>query len=300
MAQGDLAAALKSFRDSLAIMERLAQSDPSNAGWQRDLSVSYDKVGDVQEAQGDLEAALKSYRDGLAIKRTLAQSDPGNAAWQRDLSVSYKKVGDVQLALGDFAAAMKSAIRQSHHHRAPGAIRSPQRRLAARSVSVVRQGRRRAGGAGRSCGALISFSDSLAISERLAQSDPGNAGWQRDLSVSYTKIGDVQRAQRDLAAALKSYRDSLAIIERLVKSDPGNTGWQRDLTVSYGKLASAYIRSTDLENALAALRKGRAIIDRLVKLSQTNAIWKSDLDWFDSQIAALTKEPTPTGNGGGN
>jgi hypothetical protein len=34
----------------------------------------------------------------------------------------------------------------------------------------------------------------------------GNAGWQRDLSVSHNKIGDVQRAQGDLAAALTSYR----------------------------------------------------------------------------------------------
>ena len=34
--------------DSLAIRDRLAKSDPGNAGWQRDLSVSLDKVGDVQ------------------------------------------------------------------------------------------------------------------------------------------------------------------------------------------------------------------------------------------------------------
>jgi hypothetical protein len=29
------------------------------------------------------------------------------------------------------------------------------------------------------------------ISSRLAKADPGNAGWQRDLSVSYNKVGDV-------------------------------------------------------------------------------------------------------------
>jgi hypothetical protein len=38
-AQGDLPAALKSYRNGLAIAERLAQSDPGNAGWQRDLLV---------------------------------------------------------------------------------------------------------------------------------------------------------------------------------------------------------------------------------------------------------------------
>ena len=37
------------------------------------------------------------------------------------------------------------------------------------------------------------FQASLAICERLAKADPGNAGWQRDLSVSQNKIGDVLR-----------------------------------------------------------------------------------------------------------
>ena len=59
-----------------------------------------------------------------------------------------------------------------------------------------------------------------------ARAVSGNAGWQRDLSVSHNKIGDVQQAQGDLAAALASYQASLAIAERLAKADPGNAGWQ--------------------------------------------------------------------------
>jgi hypothetical protein len=35
----------------------------------------------------------------------------------------------------------------------------------------------------------------LAIAERLAKADPGNADWQRDLSVSHNTIGDVQVEQ---------------------------------------------------------------------------------------------------------
>ena len=64
--------------------------------WQRDLSVSFDRVGNVLVAQGNLPEALKSYRDSLAIRDRLAKSDPGNAGWQRDLSVSYNRIGEVQ------------------------------------------------------------------------------------------------------------------------------------------------------------------------------------------------------------
>ena len=194
-----------SYRDSLAIADRLAQSDPGNAGWRRDLSVSYNKVGDVQVAQGDLAGALTSYRDSLAIRDRLAQSDSGNAGWRRDLSVSHNKVGNVQVAQGDLAGALKS-YRDSLAIGPPGAIRSRQRGLAARSLGVVRQSRRRAGAQGDLAGALNSYRDSLAIIDRLAKSDPGNAGWRRHLSVSYNKIGDVQVAQGDLAGALASYR----------------------------------------------------------------------------------------------
>jgi hypothetical protein len=45
--QGDLAGALKSYEADLAIAERLAKSDLGNAGWQRDLSVSYSKLATV-------------------------------------------------------------------------------------------------------------------------------------------------------------------------------------------------------------------------------------------------------------
>ena len=44
-----------------------------------------------------------------------------------------------------------------------------------------------------------------AIAQGLAKSDPGNAGWQRDLFVSHIKIGDVLRAQGNLPAALDAY-----------------------------------------------------------------------------------------------
>ncbi len=285
VAQGDLAGALNSYRDSLAIADRLAQSDPGKAEWQHDLSVSYDRVGNVQVAQGDLAGALKSYRDSLAIRDRLAQSDPGNAGWQRNLSVSYEKVGDVQVAQGDLAGARKTyrdslAIRDRLAQSDPGKAEW-QHDL---SVSYDRVGNVQVA-QGDLAGALKSYRDSLAIRDRLAQSDPGNAGWQRDLSVSYEKVGDVQVAQGDLAGALKSYRDSLAIRDRLTQSDPSNAGWQRDVAVSHAKLATAFKKSGETPQALDALRQGRDIMARLTALSPTNAEWKGDLTWFEGQLA---------------
>jgi tetratricopeptide (TPR) repeat protein len=90
MAQGDLPEALKWYR--LAVADRLLKSAPENAGWQRDLSVSYDKIGDVLEAGGNLFEALKTYQERHAIRDRLAKADPNNADRQRDLAMSQDRV----------------------------------------------------------------------------------------------------------------------------------------------------------------------------------------------------------------
>jgi tetratricopeptide (TPR) repeat protein len=77
LAQGNLAAALKLFQDSVAIAERLAKADPDNAAWQGDLAISLDKVGDVLTAQGNIAEAAKSYGNSGIIRDRLAALDPG-------------------------------------------------------------------------------------------------------------------------------------------------------------------------------------------------------------------------------
>jgi tetratricopeptide (TPR) repeat protein len=47
VAKGDLAAALQSYKESLAISERLAEADPDNAGWQYDVGTRNERMGDV-------------------------------------------------------------------------------------------------------------------------------------------------------------------------------------------------------------------------------------------------------------
>jgi tetratricopeptide (TPR) repeat protein len=106
--QGNLTEALKTFRDSLTIADRLAKADPGNADWQRNLSIPDERIGDVLVAQGKLAEALASYQDCLDIRERLANADPGNASWQRDLSVSYEKIGEVLLAQGNLAGALQS------------------------------------------------------------------------------------------------------------------------------------------------------------------------------------------------
>ena len=108
LARGDLAEALKSYRDGLAVAERLAAAEPENAAWQHKTTLIFIKVGDVLMAQGNFAEALNSYRDALSLADRCATSDPENADWQRNRSLAYNKTGDALAAGGNLTEALKS------------------------------------------------------------------------------------------------------------------------------------------------------------------------------------------------
>ncbi len=101
-----------------AIREALRPRDPANTEWQRDLSVSQDRIGDVLVAQGDRDGALKAYREGLAIREALTRRDPANTEWQGDLQ-SFR--------------CMKIATHIDDQAAAPGMSRSCARNVARRA-----------------------------------------------------------------------------------------------------------------------------------------------------------------------
>jgi tetratricopeptide (TPR) repeat protein len=285
--RGNLGGALVTYRGAGALADRIAKSDTGNAQWQRDLSVSHERIGDVQMTQGDLAGALASYRNSFAIRDRLAKSDAGNALWQRDLSVAYEKVGDVLRQQGDFAGAITSYL-ESLGIRDRLAKSDPSNPSWQRDLSVAdnKIGDVQAA-QGDPAGALTSYRDSLAIRDRLAKSDPGNATWQRDLSVSFDRVGDVLVAGGDLAGALASYRGGIAMRERLAKSDPSNAAWQRDLSVSHEKVGDALKAQGDLSDAMNFYRDSFAIRERLTKSDPSNAEWQRDLSMSDERLGDI-------------
>jgi hypothetical protein len=89
---GDLATARDHYQASLDIAERLAAADSANSGWQRDLSVSHERLGDVAVDAGDLATARDHYQASLDIRERLAAANPANTGWQRDLGFVRQKI----------------------------------------------------------------------------------------------------------------------------------------------------------------------------------------------------------------
>lgn len=106
-AAGEKSEALDEYETYRKQMEELVKED-ANANWQRDLSLSYNDVGDILNAQGKREEALARYNQGLTIAQTIARQDPSNILRQRHLSSTYQRLGYVQAVLGKTDDALTS------------------------------------------------------------------------------------------------------------------------------------------------------------------------------------------------
>jgi tetratricopeptide (TPR) repeat protein len=274
--RGRLAKALDAYREG----SRAA----SLYGDQRDLSVSHDRIGNVELRLGNVDAALAAYRKSLAIAEALGLHDPANTEWQRDLSVSHNRIGDVELLLGNGDAAL-AAYRKSLAIREALSLRDPANTEWQRDLSISHN---RIGDVelllGNGDAALAAYRRSHANFETLGLRDPANNEWQRDLSVSYTRIGDVELRLGDADAARAAYHNGLTIAEALGLRDPANTEWQRDLSISHNRIGDVELRLGNGDAALDAYRKGLAIAEALSLRDPANTKWQRDLSVSHNRI----------------
>ena len=192
---------MAAYQDSLAIREELA------AQGRRQRRVAARPLGQLRadrrraaERGGISKGAVEGLPGQPRNRRGSPRRDAGNAEWQRDLSVSFNKIGDVQRSTGGLKGALKGLPGPASRSGEKLAARvRTQRRLAARPLGQLpTRSATCSGRGGISKGALQAYRDSLAIAEKLAAQDAGNTDWQRDLSVSFDRIGDVQSARGDL------------------------------------------------------------------------------------------------------
>jgi tetratricopeptide (TPR) repeat protein len=249
IATGNGAAAQTRVQEKLRVAQDRAEADPSNLGFQRDLSVVYERLGDLARVVGDAAAAVHNYNEGLEIRQRLARAEPGNLDFQYGLIVSYIKLGDLAIESGKTAKArvwvmQGLEIAQQLVQADPGNV-DFQRSL---SISYERLGDL-ARAARDAAAARDWYTQGLEIRQRLAQADSGNVQFQRDLSVSYERLGDVAWLDDDLPAAIDYYTRSLQNWERVIAMGSTDLLNQRGPCIPHERLGELALRSGDVDTA---------------------------------------------------
>jgi serine/threonine protein kinase len=255
LSQMDSKSAVESARRLYAraseILQVLVKADPNDAQAKRDLSVSYNRLGDVHLQLGATDKALESYRKDLELSEALAKADPNDAQAKRDLSISYDRLGNVHLQLGATDKALES-YRKGLELREALAKGDPNDAQAKRDLSISYN---KLGDVHRQLGAtdkaLESYRKGLELREALAKSDPTNVKAQEDLSYSYYVIGGALERSKDPAQARVPFEESLAIDRRLSQLLPTSVSARREVAAGCKRLSDLCQRIKDWPAAVS-------------------------------------------------
>ena len=272
--------ALASYNQSLSIGQDAINGGESGPAWQHAVSISYERLGDVLTAQGNLDGALPAYRNSLDIRQKLAAGDPANTGWQRDLSISYERIADTMSARArrdDMIAAAQNSL---EFETQPIVVEQQKRLLA----SIADRSANGPGVDTEFVDAINMYRQGLAIRQQLADRDKSNAQWQRDLSISFVKLGDVLEAQQEHGDALSAYQMSLMVAERLPSSGESNVEWQRDRYVTQERIGDVLVAQGKFDDALALFQLSLTLRRKLTAVDPGNATWQRDLFIIQDKI----------------
>jgi hypothetical protein len=87
--------------DALRDIDRLAEADPTDGQAARDLSISYNKLAQIERAGGHLARAREYLERDLTIARMLADSDTVDLEKQQDVVVSLVDLSTVLVEMGN-------------------------------------------------------------------------------------------------------------------------------------------------------------------------------------------------------
>jgi tetratricopeptide (TPR) repeat protein len=106
--------------------------------------------------------------------------------------------------------------------------------------------------------------------EKLLAVEPHEPRWLRAMIVVRSRVGEIEEAGGNLAAAEEAYRASLAAMERLAAQDRNNSEWQSDLAISLRNVASVTHLQGRYPEAIQLLERAAGIADGLAAKDPSN------------------------------
>ena len=193
LAAGDTSAAMTLFAE---VMER--KTEAGKAALEKGKADLHD-AAEAARHLGSL-AYLDDTKAALEAFRRAAELEPEDT-W------TWIEVARLERQAGNLANGLDAANRAERTARESGDERDESCALNERGDVLVEQG--------NLAQALDSYRASMAIRERLAEADAGNAGWQRDLIVSNVKLAQIAQEKASVEVATNHYVEALRIAEML-------------------------------------------------------------------------------------
>lgn len=170
------------YEEALAIAEALAAETPESLEWQRDLSVSHQKLGMLAADAGNTAVARRHFETSRAIRERLVMLAPDDPTREWDLAGILDRLGELALVNDDLAGAMREFAVLEAIMRRLTAI-EPDNLDWRRDLAVALQ---KLGGtasrAGDTAAAREHLENAIDLLTELTTAVPARIEWQRDLT----------------------------------------------------------------------------------------------------------------------
>jgi eukaryotic-like serine/threonine-protein kinase len=274
---GDIERARTAAMTALSLGRELAARNPEDPKWQRDVSVTLNRLGSIALGSSELAEALKADEEALGIMQRLSERDPTNATWQQELAISLSGIGNVKSQTGDVRGALAAydeglAIIRRLSQRDPANL-PLQREIA---VRLNETGDMKLS-TGDATAAATHYEEGLAITRNLVNQNPGNTQWQRDVFFSLTKIGDLKAQAGHKTAAATSYGEAVEIARRLTVLDPGNPSLLLDIAQGLCKMGDVKLDIADQDARVRLYEQALTILRGLAGRYPDNSAWQREL-----------------------
>ena len=287
MSQGNIPAALESYRAASALDGEIAAHAPADAARRVAYADSLKWIGNAYWYQGDLDRALQKFQQAIELLEKSVAATPADTELAFDLGSARTNAGRVFEARGQFAQA--KALYESVQ-RTFEALRADEPKNV-RWQSELGDAYDNLGKVALEQGQLVqavsAYRDDQRIKATLAAADPKNYDAQENLLVSDAILGRTLALCGAQQAAEHYVREAVSLAKGLVAFDAAQTYWREDLAY-YSQLLGGLLRQRGrLEEAAQVDDEAVRVLDQLVTTDETNARWRRELAVAELEGARL-------------
>jgi tetratricopeptide (TPR) repeat protein len=279
---GDTDGAMKSYRESLTIRERLLAANPTNLEIQHELANSHHGLGDMFYSVGDLRAGLASYERAREIREKVIASDKGNVNYRLALAELYSRIGDIKgmegyANLGDVAGALAS-YRKAEALLEPTLAADPSNREIKSTVGeVLSHVALLADTSGDIDSALDKGRRAVNLLQELVGAEPNNHSYHLQLLATNACLRYALIDSNQLSESIEHSKANIIDLRAMAATDPKDVQIRRDLGVSYNALGMDLLAIGDVNGALKSHAEALSIAESILASDPTSAEDKSDL-----------------------
>ncbi len=275
---GDAEAALATQRSAVALFEEATARDAAHEDWQRGLVRSRLRLGQVFQHQGESKAAREVLGAAVETAEELAARNPGDSESRFVLARALYELGAFEARLGELATALESLGRAVELAEELTAVSGE---IDWRRWELLLEAKILLGGVRRFRDELVLaaelYGQARLLAVRLANEDPANTTWPRQLAWIHYQTGVVQLDQHDPQAAIKSFQQASDAYEELARTDPTRVQWRAYQAESLAMIGLVHVSRGEPDAALEIYSRSRSLLERLVEDDPTRLSW---LEWL--------------------